>query len=140
MNLITIKGRLVRDPELKQTPSGVSVASFTVAVDRGYTKQGEEKQVDFFDVVAWRHNGEFISKYFGKGQEIIVRGEMQSRKYTDKNDNKRTAWEIIADKAYFCGSKSDNARSPDVAPPSPAYSSGNANDYTEINDDGDLPF
>ena len=83
MNIIAIKGRLVRDPECKKTQNGVTVCNITVAVDRAYSNGGE-KQTDFFDCVFWRQGAEFVSKYFSKGKEIIVHGEMQSRKWQDK--------------------------------------------------------
>ena len=93
MNIIAIKGRLVRDPSTKTTPNGVTVCNITVAVDRAYSSGGE-KQTDFFDCVFWRQGAEFVSKYFSKGKEIIVQGEMQSRKWTDKEGNNRISWEI----------------------------------------------
>ncbi len=142
MNLIVIKGRLVRDPELKNTQSGKSVCNATVAVDRAYSKNGE-KEADFFDCVFWEKAAEFVSKYFHKGQEILVQGEMQSRKYQDKNGNNRTAWEVKRARAEFCGPKAD--REPDVQPPAqtyaaPSYSAGNADDFAVIEDNDDLSF
>lgn len=107
LNSIIIHGRLTRDPEMRTTTSGVSVCSFSVAVDRSYAKQGEEKQTDFFSVTAWRGLAEMVSRYFAKGKEIVVWGAMQSRKYTDKEGNERTAWEILANGVDFCGSKGD---------------------------------
>src|SRR5574344_2221497 len=103
MNIIAIKGRLVRDPSTKTTPNGVNVCNITVAVDRAYSNGGE-KQTDFFDCVFWRQGAEFVSKYFTKGKEIIVTGEMQSRKWTDKDGNNRISWEIQNCHAEFCGS------------------------------------
>ena len=103
---IAIHGRLTRDPEIRQTQSGVSVCNFTVAVDRSFTRQGEEKQTDYFDCVAWRGLADTISKYFTKGKEIVVLGEMQSRKWQDKDGNNRVSWEIMANSVDFCGSKS----------------------------------
>lgn len=103
MNNITITGRLTADPELKQTQSGLAVTSFKVAVDRNYTAKVQEKQTDFFTVVAWRGTAEFVCKYFGKGRLILISGEMQSRKFTDKGGNNRTAWEVVADKVEFMG-------------------------------------
>ena len=91
MNSIKITGRLVADPELKRTQNDTPVCSFNVAVDRIYSK---EKEVDFFTVVCWRQTAEFVAKYFAKGRKILVEGEMQSRKYTDKEGNNRTAWEV----------------------------------------------
>ena len=138
LNKISIHGRLVRDPELKTTPSGVSVCNFTVAVDRSYTKQGEEKQTDFFECVAWRGLADTISKYFTKGKEIVVTGEMQSRKWQDKDGNNRISWEIMADSVDFCGSKSDSSNNGNSAsePAAPIVA-----DFTEVKTaDSDLPF
>lgn len=107
LNNTTLQGRIVATPELKQTVSQISVVSFTLAVERDYKKPGEDKQTDFIDVVAWRNVAEFVAKYFGKGDLIIVQGSIQTRNYEDKNGNKRKAVEIVADKAHFCGAKSD---------------------------------
>lgn len=104
LNTITIHGRLTQDVELKQTQSGVSVCNFTVAVDRSYSK-GEDKITDFFTVVCWRGLADMVSKYFGKGKEILVSGEMQSRKWQDNEGNNRISWEIQANSVDFCGSK-----------------------------------
>lgn len=120
MNSIIIKGRLALDPELRKTQSDVSVCSFDVAVDRGYTNPGEDKITDWFRCNAWRQQGEFISKYFTKGQEILIRGEMQSRKYVDKDGNNRVAWEVQVDRAEFCGNKAQGKAQGDpmsVTPP-----------------------
>ena len=106
MNSIKITGRMVADPELKRTQNDTAVCSFNVAVDRIYSK---EKETDFFTVVAWRQTAEFVAKYFAKGRKILVEGEMQSRKYTDKEGNNRTAWEIKADRVEFCDSKGQTA-------------------------------
>lgn len=123
-------GRLTRDPELRQTGSGVSFANFSVAVDRDFSK-GEEKETDFIDCVAWRHTGEFVSKYFTRGSLIVVSGRLQVRSYTDKDGNNRRAAEIVADNCYFGGSKNAGA----ATTPSPA------GDYAEISEpDGELPF
>ena len=102
LNHIVIMGRLTRDPELRTTQSGVSVASFSVAVDRDYAgRDGSERQTDFIDVVAWRQTGEFVSKYFHKGSMIVVSGRLQSRKWQDRDGNNRTSWEVNADNVYF---------------------------------------
>ena len=102
LNHIDIMGRLVRDPELRSTQSGVSVASFTVAVDRDFGgRDGGDKQTDFIDCVAWRQTGEFVSKYFRKGSMIVVSGRLQSRKWQDREGNNRTNWEVNADNVYF---------------------------------------
>lgn len=106
LNKIVIMGRLTRDPELRQTGSGTSVASFTLAVDRDYSgRDGGEKETDFIDVVAWRHTAEFVSKYFAKGDAAAVVGRLQIRGWTDKDGNKRRSAEVVADSVYFGGSK-----------------------------------
>ena len=108
LNHIVIMGRLTRDPELRRTGSGTAVANFTVAVDRDFSGQDGNKETDFIDCVAWRQVGEFVSKYFKKGSMIVVSGRLQSRKWTDKDGNKRTAWEVNADSCYFGSSKKDS--------------------------------
>ena len=131
LNHITIHGRLTADPELKQTQSGVLVCNFTVAVDRSY-KNGEEKQTDFFTVVCWRGLADMVSKYFAKGKEILVSGEMQSRKWQDNEGNNRISWEIMANAVDFCGSKSDNGGNSATANSAPKME--------EIEPDDELPF
>lgn len=132
MNIIAIKGRLVRDPSVKTTQSGVSVCNITVAVDRSYSADGE-KQTDFFDCVFWRQGAEFVSKYFTKGKEIIVHGEMQSRKWMDKDGNNRISWEIQNAHAEFCGGKGDGGQNTAQAAP--------AADFAPIDvPDESLPF
>ena len=101
LNHITIMGRLTRDPELRRTGSGVAVASFTVAVERDIAPQGQDKETDFIDCVAWRNTGEFVSKYFTKGRMIVVDGRLQIRSWTDKDGNKRRTAEVVADHCYF---------------------------------------
>ena len=109
LNHIVIMGRMVRDPELRKTNSGVSVASFTVAVDRDFSgKDGGEKETDFIDCVAWRGIADFVSKYFTKGRMIVVSGRLQLRDWTDKEGNKRRSAEIVADSCYFGDSKKDD--------------------------------
>ena len=101
LNHITIMGRLTKDPELRRTGSGIAVTSFTVACDRDFAPQGQEKETDFFDIVAWRQTGEFVSKNFAKGDMIVVSGRLQTRSWTDKDGNKRKTTEILADQCYF---------------------------------------
>ena len=108
LNHITIMGRLVRDPELRRTGSGIAVASFTVAVDRDFgSRDGGERETDFIDCVAWRQTGEFVSKYFTKGRMIVVSGRLQIRSWNDKDGNKRRTAEVVADNCYFGDSKRD---------------------------------
>ena len=106
MNNICITGRLTSAPEIKKTTSGVSVCSVSIAVDRDYKVNGE-KTTDFIPCVFWRSTAEFVGKYFSKGDMIAVVGSLESRKYTDKDGNSRTVWEVKADKVSFCGSKKE---------------------------------
>lgn len=145
LNSAIIMGRLTADPELRTTGTGVSVTSFSVAVDRRFQRQGEEKQTDFINVVAWRQTAEFVSRYFRKGSMIAVQGSIQTRNYEDKNGNKRTAVEIVADNVSFCGSKAETGTAGAAAPaarPAPAYQSGNADGFSVLptNDDDAFPF
>ena len=138
LNNAVIMGRLVAQPELRKTESGVSVTSFAVAVDRQYKKD----ETDFIDVVAWRSTAEFVCKYFSKGQMIAVQGYIQTRLYEDKDGNKRKAVEIVADNVSFCGSKNEGAAPDQNAsslPPAQSYSTADAEDFKEIPED-DLPF
>ncbi len=127
LNKIVIMGRLVRDPEKRITQSGVSVCNFTLAVDRDYTN-GDQKETDFIDCVAWRNSGDFVAKYFSKGRMAVVAGRLQIRKYTDKEGNNRTAAEIVADNVYFGDSKKDvqaatvSGEAPTAPSPAPAPS------------------
>ena len=137
MNSICIMGRLTKDIELKTTQSGISVATFDVAVPRKRSDKDGNRQTDFLTCVAWRHSAEFLSKYFRKGDMIAVEGEMQTRKYTDQNGNNRTAYEIVVDNAYFCGGKKNEQTSQQNGVPfiSPVQSP----EFEEITDE-DLPF
>ncbi|MCH5207720.1 MAG: single-stranded DNA-binding protein [Oscillospiraceae bacterium] len=107
MNRVIMMGRIVNDPELKTTPSGVSVCSFRIAVDRNFQKKGEERKSDFFNVTAWRGTAEFITRFFGKGRMIMIEGELQTSQYTDKNGNPATWYDIVVDNAYFTGEKAN---------------------------------
>ncbi len=140
LNSIVIMGRLVADPELRTTSSGLSVTSFTVAVDRSFARAGEERQTDFIPVVAWRSTADFVTRYFHKGSMIAVQGSLQSRNFEDKNGNKRTAYEIVASEVSFCGSKAESGTgaAPAVTPAS--YSNSTADDFSTVVDDDDLPF
>ena len=110
LNHVTIMGRMTRDPELRRTGSGVAVTSFSLAVDRDFSsKDSGEKETDFFDCVAWRSTGEFVSKYFAKGRMAVVSGRLQTRSWTDKDGNKRKSTEVIAENVYFGDSKKDES-------------------------------
>ena len=141
-NLVVLTGRLTADPELKTTQSGISVTSFSIAVDRRY-RVGEERQTDFINVVAWRHQAEFVAKYFKKGNMIGIEGSIQTRKYTDKNGNNRTAFEVVANNVQFVESKRDSAPSAvEDNAPAASFSNAGANDFADLGDiaDDDLPF
>ena len=146
LNRVILMGRLVADPELKTTGTGISVTSFRMAVDRNYVKSGEDRKADFIDVVCWRQTAEFVTRFFRKGSMIAVQGSIQTRMYEDKNGNKRKAVEIVADNASFCGSKAESGTgsytredSYAAAQPAPSYSTADEGDFKEIPED-DLPF
>ena len=105
LNVVAIMGRLTADPELKTTQQGTSVCSFRIACDRNFARQGEQRQADFIDIVAWRAQAEFVCKYFQKGSMIAIEGSLQTRQYQDKNGNNRTATEVLASQVSFCGGK-----------------------------------
>lgn len=143
LNVIAVMGRLVRDPELRQTTTGKTVASFRIACDRGRRDANGQNQADFFDVVAWNKTAEFVCKYFQKGSLIAIDGRLQSRNYQDKSGSNRTAIEILAHNVHFAVAKNQAAqptptREPDVAPP-PA-SATSLDSFAPIDDTGDLPF
>ena len=103
LNVAILQGRLTTDPELKHTPSGTAVTTFSLAVERSYIAQGKERETDFINVVAWRNTAEFICKYFKKGQMMAINGSIQTRAYTDKDGKNRKAFEVLIDDAHFCG-------------------------------------
>lgn len=167
LNRIVIMGRLVRDPELRTTQTGVSVTSFTLAVDRDFkNRDSGEKNTDFIDVVAWRQTAEFVCKYFGKGRMAVVEGRLQIRDWKDRDGNNRRSAEVVADNVYFGDSKressgGDYGSPPPYGTPAPAYGGGapsssyggpaptggdyggpaDSGGFSDIDDqDGDLPF
>ena len=141
LNKAVIMGRLVRDPELKTTSAGTSVCSFTVAVDRSFVKQGEERQTDFIDCVAWRGTAEFLCKYFNKGRMVNVVGSIQKRTWDDKDGNKRYATEIIADEINFCGDKRPESATNEYSQaPVPVQEPPQSSGFVPIDADDDLPF
>lgn len=107
LNTIAIMGRLTADPILRRTQTGVAVASCTLACERDFAAQGETRETDFIDIVAWRYTAEFVDKYFSKGQMAIVTGRLQIRNWQDKEGNKRRSAEILADHVYFGEAKRD---------------------------------
>lgn len=150
LNVIAVMGRLVADPELRKTNSGISTTTFTIACDRSYVKPGTERQTDFLDIVAWRGTAEFAAKYFRKGQLVAVNGSLQTRTYEDKEGKKRKVFEIVADNLHFAESKGSGgggaqqgysqppARMAEAEPVS--YSAGEPEDFSVIDDSEDLPF
>lgn len=157
LNKAILMGRLTRAPELRYTQSNLPVVSFTIAVERNRAAQGQEKQTDFIDIVAWRKTAEFVSQWFTKGQMIIVVGSIQSRRWQDKNGNNRTSIEVVADEVQFGetkkaresgsyqGNNSGYSQSSYAQPQNARYAyqqpGVNANDFTEISDDdGEVPF
>ena len=149
LNKVVLAGRMTADPELKQTPSGVSVLSFTIAVNRSYVSKNSdqgERQADFINVVAWRNTAEFISKYFRKGSAICVSGSIQTRSWQDQQGQRRYATEVVADEAMFVESRSESTSqssyTPDVYTQAPSFSSnpGSAPNFEDHNTDDDLPF
>ena len=147
LNKIFLIGNMVADPELKQTPNGVPVTSFRIAVNRKFARQGEQQQTDFFDVVCWRQQAEFVCKWFSKGQMCALTGRLQIRDWTDREGGKRRSAEVVADNVYFTESKKSRESS-GFAPAEKKndFESGytapvSGSDFAELDeDDGDLPF
>jgi single-strand DNA-binding protein len=137
LNHITIMGRLTKDVELRRTNTGTPVASFTLACDRDFG----EKETDFIEVVAWKNTAEFVSKYFGKGRMAVVSGRLQIRKWQDKDGNKRSTAEVVADNVYFGDSKKEDDTTNSSGFHAPAYTESMARDYAMLSgDDSQLPF
>lgn len=147
-NKVILMGRLTRDPELRTTQSGISMCRFSIAVDRQFQKQGEERKADFFDVNVWRNTAEFVCKYFSKGKMIHIEGRLMNDNYTDQNGNKVYRNSIVADQVCFCGDKSGagSGSSPQKPPDQKQdqqptqIDSGDLGDFEEILSDGEVPF
>ena len=139
LNRAILMGRLTKDPELKQTPNNVSVATFSLAVDRNYQADKDNKVTDFINIVAWRHTAEFVKKHFTKGQLVAVEGSIQTRSYQDKDGNNRTVFEVVADQVYFAEKKQNGNASEKQEEPQENF---DVNDFEEFDagDDDDLPF
>lgn len=151
LNVVAIMGRLVADPELRTTPAGVNVCQFRIACDRNFARQGEQRQADFVDIVAWRQQADFVCKYFSKGSLIAINGRIQTRNYQDKNGNNRTAFAVVAENINFGGSKGTSSAKVDdggeAAPRSDAWPKadppanyGGVDDFSVIDNNDDLPF
>ena len=155
LNVVAIMGRLVADPELRTTQSGVNTCTFRIACDRNFARQGEQRQADFITIVAWRQQAEFVCKYFQKGSMIAIEGSLQTRQYQDKQGNNRTAVEVVANNISFAGAKAAEKPKPrDFDEQTDAYTrgahaaqngaqgypQGSADDFAVIDDNDDLPF
>lgn len=156
LNRVILMGRITQDLELKQTPSGVSVLSFSIAVDRSFSKQGEERECDFINCVAWRNQAEFISRYFGKGRMIAIEGNLRTRTYDDKNGSRHYITEVYVDSVSFTGeskqSGSEGSQSVNTKPQSNAAPNApqtaqtgaspivDIDDFEEVLSDGGTPF
>lgn len=156
LNRVILMGRITQDLELKSTTSGVSVTSFSIAVDRNYVKQGEQRQTDFINIVCWRQQAEFVCRYFGKGSMIAIEGQLQSRTYQAKDGTTRYVTEVVADNISFTGERREQNNSgynnyapqqqsynqqPVQQTQQPAsYSNGSNSDFEEMPLDDDLPF
>ena len=139
LNKCFLQGRLVADPELRHTQSGTAVASLRLAVDRDFKdKDTNERKADFINVVAWRSTAEFVSRYFTKGRMAIVEGRLQMRDWADKDGNKRTTAEVVAESVYFADSKRDNQ--PEGNAPENSFPSSNSGFSDIQEEDGELPF
>ena len=156
LNRVILMGRITQELELKTTASGISVTSFSIAVDRNYVKQGEQRQTDFINIVCWRQQAEFVCRYFGKGSMIAIEGQLQSRTYQAKDGTNRYVTEVVADNVSFTGERREQnnngygnynqapQQSYNQAPvqqQQPAsYSNGTSSDFEEMPLDDDLPF
>ena len=136
LNKIFLMGRLTRDPELRRTQTGTPVASFSLAVDRDFKdKATGEKTTDWVNVTAWRSTAEFVSKYFSKGRMAVVDGRLQTNIWTDKDGNKRSSLEVVADSVYFGDSRKSEGNAPESE-----FPEQNGQEFSEVDDDGELPF
>lgn len=150
-NKVILVGNLTADPELKKTPSGVSVTSFTLAVQRRFAKSEDAQQADFISIVAWRQTAEFITRFFTKGRSILICGSIQTRNYTDQNGNKRYVTEVVADEASFVDRRPDGQPKPNdggvfygaepaqTGADKPAQQAPETN-FEEVSSEDDLPF
>lgn len=155
LNVIAIMGRLTAEPELRHTPNGVATCTFRIAVERSFARAGEERKADFIDIVTWRKTAEFVCKYFGKGSLIAVNGSLQTRNYEDKNGNKRTAYEVVADNVHkvnwnevqregpmggFAGENTENKPKPFGPASMPVDINSGPDDFAVIDSKEDFPF
>lgn len=143
LNRVILMGRITHDLELKQTPSGSSVMTFNIAVERSYAKQGEERETDFITCVAWNKTAEFIGNYFGKGRMIAVEGQLRSRTYDDKNGSRHYVTEVYADSVSFTGEPKQDGQTHQRSyyePPKGNAQIGDLDDFEEILSGEGVPF
>ena len=143
MNKVILMGRLTRDVEMRQTPNGVSLARFSIAVNRRFAGKDAQQQADFINCVAWRQTGEFIARYFQKGSMIAIVGSIQTRSWDGNDGKKQYATEVIVDEAYFTGSKSENSTGGNTDFSDSGLDNLNSQygeDFATIGDEEDLPF
>jgi single-strand DNA-binding protein len=146
LNRVVLMGRLTADPELKVTPNGVSVTSFSIAVDRSYVKQGEERKADFINIVCWKNTAEFVCRYFGKGSLIALEGQLQSRTYQAKDGTNRYVVEVVANNISFTGEKREQSNSQEYQPqqeyqqPQQSYQQQQIDVFSDMPIDDDLTF
>ena len=142
LNKVILMGRFTRDPELRSTPQGVSTCAFSIAVDRNFVRQGEERKADFINCVAWRQTAEFISKYFKKGSMIALEGSIQTRSWDDQDGKKRYATDVVVNQVYFAESKRDSQSSMGMDDAfAPAADFGSLPEpISPMGTDDDLPF
>ena len=138
LNSVCLMGRLTADPELKSTQLGVSVCNFRIAVDRTYTPKGQEKQTNFINIITWRSTAEFVSRYFRKGQLVAVQGSIQTSQYTDRDGNKRTTFDVVADNVFFAEKKAESGETKQGA--GYDHSPDIQGDFEEIISPDELPF
>ena len=147
LNNVALMGRLTADPELRHTPNGTAVVTFTLAVGRSYAKAGTDRATDFIDIVAWRGTAEFVAKYFTKGQLVAIEGSIQTRTYQDKEGKNRKVFEVVANNVHFAESRRDSASNRFSSPTDIAdenignsFENCDIDEFKEIPIDDDLPF
>lgn len=146
MNIVILKGRLTKDPDFRQTQNGVPVCRITIAVD-GFKDKDGNKQTDFIDCTAWRKTAEFLSRYFTKGQEICVEGNLKQNNYTDNNGTKHYSYAVQVNQVHFCGSKNDSAQSStsqagqaQTGQNNDSLSIGELGEFEQVLGNGEVPF
>jgi single-strand DNA-binding protein len=140
MNKVVLLGRLTHDPELRYTPSNKSVCNFKIAVNRRFSRQGEEQQADFFPIVCWEKTAEFCNNYFKKGQQVALIGRLQTRSWDDTDGKRHYITEVVADEVFFADSKKDSNIIVDTVYDNPSGQRNDTNNFYSVSEDFDLPF